>query len=160
MIRSRSLPTPMTLIATTLLAALSAVAAATTASPVVSEAWARATPPGLTTGAVYLRMRGGERADRLLDASTARAARVEFHAVTTTDGVARMRRVPAIDVPANADVDLAARGLHVMLLGLDGPLVEGEHFRLTLQFEHGAAQVIDVEIRAATSGGATSHDPE
>jgi len=125
-------------------------------APVVSDAWARATPPGVEVGAAYLVITGGARADSLLGATTPRAAMVHLHDVTESEGVAQMRSVEAVPVPAGAKVTLAPKGLHLMLMGLDAPLVAGQTFPLTLQFAESAAQTVTVTVRAATDDGGHS----
>jgi len=125
-------------------------------APVVSDAWARATPPGVEVGAAYLVITGGARADSLLGATTPRAAMVHLHDVTESEGVAQMRSVEAVPVPAGAKVTLAPKGLHLMLMGLDAPLIAGQTFPLTLQFAESAAQTVTVTVRAATDDGGHS----
>lgn len=125
--------------------------------PTVSDAWARATPPGVEVGAAYLVITGGSRPDRLVGATSPRAAMVHLHDVTESEGVARMRSVEAVPVPAGAKVTLAPKGLHLMLMGLDAPLIAGQSFPLTLQFAESAAQTVTVTVRAATDDGGPSH---
>ena len=119
-------------------------------APAVSDAWARATPPGVEVGAAYIVITGGSRADQLVGASTPRAAMVHLHEVVETDGVAKMRAIDAVSIPAGARVTLAPTGRHLMLMGLSGPLVAGQTFPLTLRFAGSAAQTVTVTVRAAT----------
>jgi copper(I)-binding protein len=130
-----------------------AVAGVATAAdvPRVSNAWARATPPGVTVGAVYLRIDGGPAPDRLLGASCPRAERVELHAVDRASGMARMRRADGVAIPAGGRVELAPQAVHLMLLGLESPLRAGETLPLTLRFERGGEAAIEVEVLAATA---------
>jgi len=120
-------------------------------APVVSEAWARATPPGVDVGAAYMVIQGGERADRLVAASSERAAMVHLHTVEDVGGVAKMRAIEALDVPAGQRVTLAPKSTHLMLMGLDGPLVAGQTFGVTLRFAESGPQEIAVTVRSATS---------
>ena len=98
----------------------------------VSGAWARATPPGTAVAAVYLTLSGGPQADRLVGAATPRAAMTQIHVVSEVDGMARMRPVEGVDVPAHTSVALAPQGTHLMLMNLPQPLVAGERFPLCL----------------------------
>ncbi len=136
---------------TALMLGLIALAVHAGDAPTVSEAWSRATPPGISVGAAYLVITGGDRADRLVSASTPGAAMVEMHEVIETDGVAKMRAIEAIPIPAGAVVALAPKGMHLMLMGLDAPLVAGQTFPITLRFAESAAQTVTVTVRAATS---------
>ena len=103
-------------------------------APVVSDAWARATPPGVDVGAAYMVITGGRQADRLVGASSPRAAMTHLHVVDEQGGVAKMRAVDAVAIPAGQRVTLAPKSTHVMLMGLDGPLVAGQAFVITLRF--------------------------
>jgi copper(I)-binding protein len=122
-------------------------------APTISDAWARATPPGLEVGAAYLVITGGIRADRLIGASTPRAAMVDMHEVIEADGIAKMRPIEAVAVPARAKVTLAPQSTHLMLMGIDAPLVAGQTFPLTLQFAESPAQTVTVTVRAGTDDG-------
>ena len=141
-----------------LAAALLAGWACTTAfaadGPRVSDAWARATPPGVAMGAAYLTLQGGAKPDRLVGARTDRAEAIEIHVIVESDGMARMRPVESVEIPARATVTLAPKGTHLMLVGLDRPLVAGETLRLELEFAASPAQTVTVEVRPATAGPA------
>jgi copper(I)-binding protein len=132
------------------LLSLAAIAKAGDA-PVVSGAWARATPPGVAVGAAYMVIQGGGDADRLVDASSPRAEMVHLHTVEEDDGVARMRALEAIDVPAGKRVELAPKGMHLMLMGLDGPLVAGQSFPVTLNFAAAGELTVTVLVKPATA---------
>jgi len=119
-----------------------------------TQAWARATPPGTSVGAAYVSIEGGAVADRLVAAHVDGAARVEFHEARNDGGIARMRPLTAVDVPAEARVVFAPNGLHLMLVGLERPLVVGEHRKLTLDFEHAGHLEILLQVRPATTDGA------
>jgi periplasmic copper chaperone A len=123
----------------------------------VSAAWARATPPGMTVAAVYLTMVGGQQADRLVGAETPRAAMTQIHVVAEAEGMARMRQTDGVDIPARTSVKLAPQGTHIMLMDLPRPLVAGERFPLTLQFEHAGTIDVDVEVRAPDAAPPTAH---
>ena len=114
----------------------------------VRDAWARATPPGMAVAAVYLTLAGGPQADRLVGAATPRAAMTQIHVVTEAEGMARMRPTAGVDVPARQSVALAPQGTHIMLMNLPRPLVAGERFPLTLQFEQAGNIEVSVEVRA------------
>ena len=132
-----------------LLAITSGAAAAD--RPTVSQAWARATAPGVDVGAVYLLIDGGIADDSVVSASSARAAMVHLHTVDESGGVAKMRAVEGIEVPAGKRVVLAPKGTHIMLMGLAKPLVAGETFPLELRFAKAGELGVTVVVRAAGS---------
>lgn len=125
------------------------MAATAADDPIVSDAWARATAPGMDVGAVYLAIAGGTTADRLIEASTPRARMVHLHTVVDEAGVAKMRPVQGVDVPAGGRVELAPKGTHLMLMGLATPLVAGETFPVTLRFASAGESTVTVTVRAA-----------
>lgn len=148
---------PATRLLPVLLVSLSAMTAQAGDAPVVSQAWARATPPGVGVGAAYMVITGGNRDDRLVGASSGRADMVELHDVTEVDGVAKMREIEALEIPAKGRVELAPKGRHLMLMGLDAPLVAGQRFDVTLRFEVSGPQVVTVTVRSATDAGTPAH---
>lgn len=138
--------------------AVAAAPAAVAAAPSmkVEGAWARATPPGAATGAIYLTVvNDSASTDRLVGASTPAAAKAEPHAMSMKGGIMTMR--PAKDglaVPARGVLMLAPSGDHLMLTGLKGPLKTGAKIPLTLRFA--SATLIKVEIPVRDD--APSHD--
>lgn len=131
-------------------AASAAHVPAGTAKPelLIDRARARPTPPGATVAAVYLRIHNaGTAEDRLLRLSTPVADRVQVHETQHEQSLVRMREVAFLDVPANASVEAAPGGLHIMLLGLTRPLQNGDRFPLTLVFAHSGTLVANVSVR-------------
>ncbi len=128
----------------------------------IGHPWARTTAPQQQNGAAYFVVTNqGDTADRLVDAESPVASRVELHTHQADDaGVMRMRQVEAIELPAGEPTALAPGGLHVMLIGLESPLVEGETFPLTLVFEAAGAVEVEVQVESVTFGvdESTGHD--
>ena len=128
-------------------------------APVARDAWARATPPGSDVAAVYVTLVGAAAADRLVGASTPRAGMTHLHSVDDAGGMARMRAVEGIEVPARRTVALAPQGTHLMLMGLATPLVAGERFPMTLHFADSGDLRIEVRVQAPTAPPAVSKQP-
>ena len=106
-------------------------------------------PPVSENGAAYFRIHNhGANADRLTAVQTPIADRAELHTHTASDGVMKMRRLDAVDVPADGAAAFEPGGLHVMLLGLKRPLKAGESFPLKLHFERAGPLEIVVTVRA------------
>ena len=117
----------------------------------VRDAWARATAPGQTSGAVYATLDNRGPDDRLTGAATDRAAMAMVHKSETVDGVARMRMAGDVPIASGSTVVLAPGGTHIMLEGLKAPLVAGETLPLELRFANGGAHKVDVRIVAPWS---------
>lgn len=102
----------------------------------VVDPWVRATPPGASSAAAYLEIvNDGERSAALVSVTSAVAARIELHETRVVDGVARMRPIPRLVVPAHGSMRAEPAGLHVMLVGLSTPLLSGQEVPITFVFE-------------------------
>lgn len=97
----------------------------------VTEVWARATAPGQKVAGVFLDITASADA-RLVGVESPVAGKAELHYMRMDDGVMRMRKVEAIDLPGGATVSLKPGGYHVMLFDLKQPLKPGETIALTL----------------------------
>jgi iron complex transport system substrate-binding protein len=127
---------PVAIAALALALVLPAARAAAEAPIAVESAWARPTPAGVTVGAGYLVIQNrGRDPDRLQGASLTQAERVEMHESRVEEGLARMRPVASLAIGPGMSLRFEPGALHLMLLGLKGPLVAGERVRLTLHFE-------------------------
>lgn len=136
--------------------AVSPIAHAAPADLRIEQPHAREAPPGARTAVVYLVIDNrGATPDRLLRASSPRAAAVELHTMRMDAGVMRMRAVADVRIPARGRVELAPGGLHLMLVDPAPPLRAGERVPLTLTFEHAGAVAVDVEVDPLK--GATPH---
>jgi hypothetical protein len=128
----------------------------TSKSVTVAHPWARATPGGVKVGGAYLEMRAAaESGDRLIAAKSPVAGAAELHSHIMENGIARMRRVDAIVVPAGKSVTLRPGGYHLMLTDLKAPLKEGDLLKLTLVFEK--AGEIEVEATVEPIGATGPH---
>lgn len=124
----------------------------------VEGAWSRATAPGLETGGAYFHLTNtGSRGDRLVGVRTDRSPRVELHQTIEEGGNARMIHTPEVRIPAGGELIFEPGGRHVMLMGLETPLQEGERYEIVLELERGGDLPIDVEVRAPTAMDA-GHD--
>lgn len=132
------------LAAATLAAALPAWAAGLT----VTDAWSRTTPPGVTVGVGYFTLKNDTgKSDRLLKISSPVAEKVQVHRTEVLDGIARMREVAVLHVAAGETVKFEPNGMHLMLMGLKKPLVEGQAFELSLVFEVAGRKNVKVAVR-------------
>lgn len=126
----------------------------------VQDPWVRASAPGQVNGAGYMTIvNAGDRADTLLSVSAEAAARVELHNVVTEDGVASMRPVEGVPVPAGGQAELRPGGYHVMFLKLETPFSEGAEISATLHFEHAGEVPVVFAVRPLRyhPPGATPH---
>jgi copper(I)-binding protein len=122
----------------------------------VELAFARATPGRAVTGAAYMTLvNGGTSADKLVGAETPAADKVQFHKETEENGISRMREVHDVQLAPGAKIVFKPGEMHMMLVGLKQPLIEGQTFPLTLQFEKAGKVEVTVPIQKV---GAMQHE--
>ncbi|MBV9201889.1 MAG: copper chaperone PCu(A)C [Alphaproteobacteria bacterium] len=132
-----------------------AAASAALAQPAqleVNNAWARATPGKSETGAAYVTIQSPT-ADRLVSASSPVAKKAELHTMSMQGMVMKMRPIAGLDIPPGQPVSLKPGGEHIMLMGLNQALHEGQSFPLTLDFEKAGPRTVTVTVEKAGSNG-------
>ena len=114
----------------------------------VEDAWARETPPGVSNGAAYVTLvNDAANKDWLVAAWGAVSETVELHTHLIEGDMIMMRQVERIEVDAGDRTVLEPGGKHLMLIGLKQPLVAGDRFPLTLEFEQGEEITVQFEVR-------------
>lgn len=105
-----------------------------------------ATPPGAVAGAGYLEItNSGETDDRLVAVKSG-FPKTMIHKTEQVDGVMKMRhQMGGVPIPAGETVIFEPGGLHIMFMGLEAPLKEGEANTATLVFEQ--AGPLEVEFK-------------
>lgn len=115
----------------------------------IEEPFARAPAASSQVAGVFMTVRNsGTTADALIGVETPIAARAELHTHVMDGDIMRMRQVEAIDLPSGEIVRLQPGGLHVMLIGLQRPLRQGEAFPLTLSFAKAEKMTIEVPVKS------------
>jgi copper(I)-binding protein len=101
----------------------------------LSDLAVRATPAGLPTSAAYMTIENrGKTADTLLGIECPCAASAMMHETRTQNGISSMTMLSELEIPAGGAVRFKPDGLHVMLVGLKGPLKAGRTQTMTLRF--------------------------
>jgi copper(I)-binding protein len=118
----------------------------------IDNAWAGATPGKSEIGAAYVTITSPT-ADRLVSASTPVAKKAELHTMSMQGMVMKMRPISGVDIPAGQPVNLKPGGEHIMLMGLNQPLREGQSFPLTLDFEKAGPHTVTVTVEKAGAKG-------
>ncbi|KIN70941.1 Signal peptide protein [Sulfitobacter noctilucae] len=115
----------------------------------VKDAYIRSSTPTSVTGAAFLElMNHGDTDDRLIGAASDVAGRVELHThLEDANGVMKMMEVEeGFVVPAGGMHALARGGDHIMFMGLNAPLVQGEDITVTLTFEKAGEMEISIPV--------------
>jgi hypothetical protein len=122
---------------------------ADTAPPIeTTSAYAYATTPVQKNGAVFMEITNhSDSTDTVIAASADIATTVELHTHIMNGDMMMMREVDGYELLARETTKLHPMGHHIMLMGLHAPLKAGEHFPLTLSFEHHDPIIVSVEIK-------------
>lgn len=114
------------------------------------DAWVRPSPAAATEAAFYVTLEnGGSAAKVLLGGRSNRCLTVVAHRTTIDDrGVASMVELDdgELDVAPGATLEFVPNGLHLMCVGLDGPLRIGDDVTVDLVFETGRTLTVPVAV--------------
>ncbi len=112
----------------------------------IDDVWARTGQPGQVSAA-FMDVKNKGAADKIVSAHCDCAKATELHDMKMADGKMLMMQVPAMDVPANGDLKLKPGGYHIMLIGLNRPLVAGETLPIKLKFEKAGEVTVQAQIK-------------
>ena len=130
-------------------AALSLAVPALAGDIMVQDPYARTSTMMSKSGAAFMvLMNHGAEDDRLIGASSDVAKRVELHThIEDANGVMQMVEVEeGFPIPAGGMHALARGGDHVMFMGLNRTLEQGDIVTLTLTFEKAGDMTIEVPV--------------
>jgi len=127
----------------------------------ISLPFTRATLPNAPVAGGFLTIENtGTEPDRLISATSDIANDTQIHEMAMEGDVMKMRQlVDGLEIPAGETVVLAPGGFHIMFMGLNQTLVEGETVVVTLTFEKaGPVEILlPVESAAADAPAAMEH---
>lgn len=152
----------------TILAAATACALAIPAFAdgiMIKDPYSRSAGPTAKTGAAFFGIvNHTDQDDRLIGVTSDIAKRVELHThIESAEGVMQMRKVEGgFPVEAGGMHMLQRGGDHVMFMGLNNPMLQGEVVTVTLTFEHAGDITVeipvDLERKPAEGGMKMDHD--
>lgn len=113
----------------------------------VKDAWCRPTPNGAKAGGCYVILTStGD--DRLIGITSAAASMPQIHEMKFEDGMMKMSHLEnGRPMTAGQPLELKPGGDHIMLMGLNGPLVAGQSVSITLDFEKAEDMTVDFDIK-------------
>ena len=112
----------------------------------IDDVWARSGQPGQVSAA-FMEIKNKGAADKIVSAHCDCAKATELHTMTMADGKMIMAQVPTMEVPANGELKLKPGGYHIMLIGLNRPLVSGETLPIKVKFEKAGDVTLQAKIR-------------
>ncbi len=128
-------------------AAVLAVSFSAQAQVEIREPWVRATVAHQKATGAFMHITA-ERPMRLIGAHSSVAGVVEIHEMALEGDIAKMRPIPALDLPAGEAVELKPGGYHIMLLELKEQVRDGDSVPITLVVEGEDGMRESVELNA------------
>ena len=106
-------------------------------SDVAVQAWSRATPPGASSAAIYgLFENNSSHEMRVAEIRFTGARHAMIHRTVEDEGMARMVHGEIL-VPPGERYELKPGGLHIMLMGVSFPLLQGCLYKFQILWENG-----------------------
>jgi copper(I)-binding protein len=106
-------------------------------SDVAVQAWSRATPPGTSSAAIYgLFENNSSHEMRVAEIRFTGARHAMIHRTVEDEGMARMVHGEIL-VPPGERYELKPGGLHIMLMGVSSPLLQGCLYKFQILWENG-----------------------
>lgn len=124
----------------------------------IHHPWTRATPKGADVAGGFMSIENtGKDDDRLIAVSVSGVKKTEIHEMSMNNGMMKMRPLSdGIVIPAGKTVLLKPGSFHVMMMGLNAPLMEGDYIKATLTFEK--AGKVDIEFAVEAQGANLKQD--
>ena len=113
--------------------------------------WARATLPGRQMTAIYGQLASKSLPIRVTDMRSNLSKAIELHETTMIDGKMRMSQIDWPSLAPGKPLLLKPGGTHLMVLGLERPLVEGDELLLDIEVEPGEVYSIPVQVQSPQS---------
>lgn len=115
----------------------------------VMNPWARATMTSSQNGVVYLSIMNKSDSTVYLNGASSKISEMVMLHQTTIDerNIAKMTSIDKVAINPKEKINLEPGGLHLMLKGISGPLMEGDNFSLILYFEKGGSIEIIVNVK-------------
>jgi copper(I)-binding protein len=115
----------------------------------VKDPYARSARPNAPTGAAFMMLQNQTDQDlKLIGVRSDVAKRVELHThIDKGDGIMQMRQIEGgIAIPAGESHMMKRGGDHVMLMGLNQSLVDGETITVIFEFENAKDMTVEIPI--------------
>lgn len=112
----------------------------------IDDVWARTGQPGQVSAA-YFEVKNKGTADKIVSANCDCAKATELHNVKMIDGAMKMYQVQAMDIPADGELKLKPGSYHIMLIGLNRPLVAGETLPIKVKFEKAGEVTLQAKVK-------------
>lgn len=123
----------------------------------VDGGYVRLNPNPQAPSAAYFKIHAGNEPIVLRGVMTEQAVRLEIHESVTQDGMASMRRIENMEIPARSTVSLAPGGKHIMLWSINPTALEAGKMSFTFIFSNGDRVIADAVIQKAGDDAGSDH---
>ena len=114
----------------------------------ISDAWIRNLPPSVPVRAGYMTIHNPHtHPSKIVAVSSNAFASIEIHRTVEKDGLVSMEQVPELTIEANATVQLAPGGLHLMMMQPADPIKPGMRVTITIRLEDGSEQNLELVVK-------------
>ena len=113
----------------------------------VESAWIREAPSTAKSLAGYAMLSNlSGKALTVVGTSSAAFAKVEMHETITENGIAKMRAIEKLEIPANGKVEFAPSGKHFMLIEPNSTLKSGDVVSVSLKDATGCQTTVQFRV--------------
>jgi len=115
----------------------------------ITDAWLNQPPPGQSAAAIYMELRNAGADEIVVVGARVEGARsASIHGHAQADGMMRMYAVQRLPIASGARVRLAPGGYHLMVGGLERPVLPGGGLPFCLRLDGGAEQCAEARVKA------------
>ena len=118
----------------------------------IEDAWIRLTPPVSKNTAGYFKLINNTSSDVIIVSAESDAAKkAEIHDMKMVDGRMGMVHIPKLTIKAGDTIELKPGGKHLMLMGLNNPVKDGQLIDVTLNYSDGNSQLVTIPVKRQTT---------
>ena len=114
----------------------------------IENAWVRPAGKGMNSALYFNIASTNGKADVLYKVASPAAELVQMHETIDQNGLAEMKRVKSVSIPANILVEFKPGGYHVMLINLKRDLKAGEKISFVFYFKKAGKIRIQAEVKS------------
>jgi len=116
----------------------------------IENAWIAEAPPVSKVMVAYMTIKNlSDENIRISKAESALYSSIEFHQSTHENGMAKMIRYDALDIPAHGSLQLKRGAKHFMLFNPTQRLKAGDKVNITLSTDKNTSKTISVTVKKA-----------
>lgn len=117
----------------------------------IVNAWIAEAPPVSTVNAAYMKIINTTSADiSVLSIACDNYSSAEFHRTVHSDGMARMRHLDDLNIPAGSALALEPGDYHIMLFNPVRALHSGDESQCTLKLDDGRSLAIELAVKKSS----------